>query len=138
MEFEVVGAPVGKMRPKFSTIHGYAQAITPKNNVIYENLVKLTFQQAKSSDYNLFDKPIKMTILAYFTVPKSFSKKKQNEALEGKISPLVKPDIDNIAKIICDALNGVAYKDDSQIVELTIIKRYAAEPKVKIALSEYC
>ena len=137
MEFEVIGAPVGKRRPKFSTVHGYAQAIKPKEDVIYENLVKLSFQQAKPSDYNLFDQAVTMTILAYFAIPKSFSKKKQNEAIEGRISPLTKPDADNIAKIICDALNDIAYKDDTQIVELTIIKKYASEPKVKITLCEY-
>lgn len=138
MEFEIVGAPVGKRRPKFSTIHGYAQAVKPKEDIFYENLVKLCFQQAKPSDYDLFDKAVKMTICAYFSVPKSFSNKRRSEALEGNISPLTKPDVDNIAKIICDALNNVAYKDDTQIVELTIIKKYAVEPKVKITLSEYC
>ncbi len=138
MEFEIVGAPVGKRRPKFSTIHGYTQAFKPKEDVIYENLVKLSFQQAKQSDYDLFDKAVKMTICAYFSVPKSFSNKRRNEALEGKISPLIKPDVDNIAKIICDALNDIAYKDDNQIVELAITKKYAMEPKVKITLNEYC
>lgn len=137
MEFEVIGAPVGKRRPKFSTVHGYAQAIKPKEDVIYENLVKLSFQQAKPSDYNLFDKAVKMTILACFAIPKSFSKKKQKEALEGTIRPLTKPDAYNIAKIICDALNDIAYKDDTQIIELTITKQYASEPKVKITLVEY-
>lgn len=138
MEFEVVGAPVGKRRPKFSTIHGYAQALKPKEDVIYENLVKIMFQQAKPNNYSLFNKPIKMKIEAYFAIPKSFSKVKQSQALEGKLLPLTKPDADNIAKIICDALNDVAYKDDTQIVELSIIKRYAMEPKVKITLDEYC
>lgn len=138
MEFEVVGAPVGKRRPKFSTIHGYAQALKPKEDVIYENLVKIMFQQAKLNNYSLFNKPIKMKIEAYFAIPKSFSKVKQSQALEGKLLPLTKPDADNIAKIICDALNDVAYKDDTQIVELSIIKRYAMEPKVKITLDEYC
>lgn len=138
MEFEVVGAPVGKRRPKFSTIHGYAQALKPKDDVIYENLVKIMFQQAKPNNYSLFNKPIKMKIEAYFAIPKSFSKVKQSQALEGKLLPLTKPDADNIAKIICDALNDVAYKDDTQIVELSIIKRYAMEPKVKITLDEYC
>ena len=138
MEFEVVGAPVGKRRPKFSTIHGYAQALKPKEDVIYENLVKIMFQQAKLNNYSMFNKPIKMKIEAYFAIPKSFSKVKQSQALEGKLLPLTKPDADNIAKIICDALNDVAYKDDTQIVELAIIKRYAMEPKVKITLDEYC
>ena len=138
MEFEVVGAPVGKRRPKFSTIHGYAQALKPKEDVIYENLVKIMFQQAKPNNYSMFNKPIKMKIEAYFAIPKSFSKVKQSQALEGKLLPLTKPDADNIAKVICDALNDVAYKDDTQIVELSITKRYAMEPKVKTTLDEYC
>ena len=138
MEFEVVGAPVGKRRPKFSTIHGYAQALKPKEDVIYENLVKIMFQQAKPNNYSMFNKPIKMKIEAYFAIPKSFSKVKQSQALEGKLLPLPKHEADNIAKIICDALNDVAYKDDTQIVELAIIKRYAMEPKVKITFDEYC
>lgn len=138
MEFEVIGAPVGKRRPKFSTIHGYAQAIKPKEDVYYENLVKISFQQAKPNNYSLFNKPIKMKIEASFAIPKSFSKSKQSQALEGILLPLTKPDADNIAKIICDALNDVAYKDDTQIVGLEITKRYAMEPKVKITLDEYC
>lgn len=137
MQFEIIGATVGKSRPKFSTVHGFAQAIKPKDDVIYENLVKLSFQQSKSGDYDLFDKPIKMKIEAFFDIPKTFSKKRTIEAAEGRISPQKKPDVDNIAKIICDALNKVAYKDDTQIVELTIIKKYAVEPKVKITLEEY-
>ncbi|MBR2507211.1 MAG: RusA family crossover junction endodeoxyribonuclease [Bacilli bacterium] len=137
MKFEVVGSPVGKKRPKFSTIHGYAQAVKAKEDVIYENLVKVSFQQAKTVDYDLFNKPIKMKITAFFAVLKSFSKKKIEQALQGKIFPVTKPDVDNIAKIICDALNDVAYKDDTQIVELTIVKKYAMEPKVEITLEEY-
>lgn len=137
MEFEVIGAPVGKKRPKFSTLHGYAQAIKRDEDVIYENLVKLSFQQGKSVTYDLFDKPIKMKIEAFFDIPKSFSSKKIIEATEGRIKPQKKPDADNIAKIICDALNNVAYKDDTQIIELTIVKKYAVEPKVKITLEEY-
>ena len=71
MKFEVVGSPVGKKRPKFSTIHGYAQAVKAKEDVIYENLVKVSFQQAKTVDYDLFNKPIKMKITAFFAVLKS-------------------------------------------------------------------
>ena len=137
MVFEIVGAPVGKRRPKFSTIHGYAQAIKPKEDAIYENLVKLSFQSNKPQEYSLFEKPIKIKIEAYFAIPKSFSKKKINMAVEGVINPQIKPDADNIAKIICDALNNVAYKDDTQIIELTVVKRYALEPKVKVTLNEF-
>lgn len=137
MEFVIVGAPVGKRRPRFSTVHGYAQAVKDKADVIYENLVRLTFQAHKPTDYDLFDKPVKMRIEAYFPIPASFSKKKADEATEGKILPQKKPDADNIAKIICDALNDVAYKDDTQIIELTVIKQYAKEPSVRVNLRAY-
>lgn len=137
MEFQILGTPVGKRRPKFSTIHGYAQAVKPKEDVIYENLVKVCFTQAKPTDYDLYDKPLRVEITAFFDIPKSFSKKRIEEALEGCISPLKKPDADNIAKIICDALNGVAYKDDTQIAELRVRKIYAAEPSVSVLIDEF-
>lgn len=137
MEFLILGQPVGKRRPKFSTIHGYAQAVKPKEDVIYENLVKVCFTQAKPTDYDLYDKPLRVEIIAFFDIPKSFSQKRVREALGGGISPLKKPDADNIAKIICDALNGVAYKDDTQIVELRVRKIYAAEPSVSVLIDEF-
>lgn len=137
MEFQILGTPVGKRRPKFSTIHGYAQAVKPKEDVIYENLVKVCFTQAKPTDYDLYDKPLRVEITAFFDIPKSFSQKRVREALGGGISPLKKPDADNIAKIICDALNGVAYKDDTQIVELRVRKIYAAEPSVSVLIDEF-
>lgn len=55
----------------------------------------------------------------------------------GLIVPTVKPDTDNVAKIVLDALNGIAYHDDAQIVQLTVLKRYSTEPKVKVKLIEY-
>ena len=136
MQFEIVGVPIGKSRPKFSTIHGFAQAIKPKEDVYYENLVKISFQQGKSGDYDLFDKPIKMKIEAFFDIPKTFSKKRTIEATEGRISPQKKPDADNIAKIICDALNNVAYKDDTQIVDAQCRKFYSDEPRVEVVIRE--
>ena len=54
----------------------------------------------------------------------------------GLISPTKKPDLDNIAKAILDSLNGIAYKDDSQIVSLLISKKYSDRPRVEIALKE--
>lgn len=63
-------------------------------------------------------------ILALFPTPCSVSGKKRRQMFAGALSPTKKPDADNIAKIVCDALNGVAYTDDKQICCLTVIKRY--------------
>ena len=137
MDFEIEGAPVGKRRPRFTTVNGFAQAIKVDADVEYENMVRLMFKLNKPADYDLFDKPVSVRIEAYFPVPKSFSNKRAGKALAGEIVPTKKPDADNIAKIICDALNGVAYMDDTQVIELTVVKKYAREPKVKVSISAY-
>lgn len=56
--------------------------------------------------------------------------------LEDEIYPTIKPDTDNIAKIILDSLNGIAYKDDKQVIRLQVEKRYAEEPSVSVWISE--
>jgi Holliday junction resolvase RusA-like endonuclease len=137
MEFEIAGAPVGKRRPRFSTVNGFAQAIKVDADVEYENMVRLMFRLNKPTDYDLFDKPVRVRIEAHFPIPKSFSKKRAEEAAAGAIHPQKKPDADNIAKIICDALNNIAYGDDTQVIELTVVKKYAREPKVKVSISAY-
>lgn len=135
--FEVLGDPIGKQRPKFSKVNKFVKTYTPKETINYENKVVYAFKQA-NGEY-LGEKEIKATITAYFKLQKNhFGKKGINKEglrkLEGIINPTKKPDCDNIAKICLDALNGVAYYDDSQITELNIVKRYAIEPKVVIEL----
>jgi len=56
--------------------------------------------------------------------------------LDNKIYPTIKPDTDNIAKSILDSLNGIAYKDDKQVVMLTVEKRYDEIPSVSVWISE--
>lgn len=75
------------------------------------------------------EKPVRVYIQANFKAPKSWSKRKKAQAALGMYRPTKKPDADNIAKAICDALNGVAYKDDKQIVELKVEKYYAPSGK---------
>ena len=54
------------------------------------------------------------------------------------LQPTLKPDTDNIAKIICDGLNGIAYKDDKQIVSLTVLKVWTdGIERVEVDISEF-
>jgi len=79
-----------------------------------------------------------MYISARFPIPKSTTKRDRQLIMEGKLLPTKKPDGDNIAKVICDALNGVAYEDDTQIVKLVVSKIYTAfSPSVIVHLQEY-
>ena len=80
---------------------------------------------------------IKVTIIAYFDIPKSTSKKKEAEMLNQSISPTKKPDIDNITKIVLDSMNKFAFKDDTQVTKLEVEKKYATEPKIYVRIEEY-
>ena len=134
VKFEVLGTPVGKGRPKFSTRGGYARAITPEKTVNYENLVKLSY--SFTCGQTVLQGAIKAQIKAFFPIPKSTSKKMTVKMESGEVFHTHRPDADNIVKAILDALNGVAYHDDSQVVHVDIVKLYSANPRAEIILTE--
>lgn len=105
----VIGKIRGKARPRICRGH----AFTPKDTVQYEKLVRDCY---KKQDGRYLEGPIKALIIAYYKIPKSYSKKRVQAIRDGLEKPKKKPDADNIAKIILDSLNGIAYKDDSQII----------------------
>lgn len=135
-DFEIPGQPMGKQRPKFSTAGGFVKTYTPKETVSYENLVKLMFQQKFGSDSIPKESMIRAKVQAFYSIPKSTSKKKTIEMLDGYVRPIKKPDTDNVAKIILDSLNGIAFHDDAQVVELTVEKWYSENPSVKVFIEE--
>ena len=80
-------------------------------------------------------RPVRLTLVIYRGVPKSWSRRKRADAIADKIRPTTKPDVSNVLKGIEDALSGVWYEDDSQIVEYGRIgKWYAEEPRVYVRL----
>ncbi len=138
MRFEVLGKPQGKQRAKVSTRGGFARAYTPEETVSYENLIRLSYATAHNDGETSFmDKPLTVEIIAHYAIPKAFSKKKRGEALAGTVRPQTKPDIDNVVKVVCDALNGVAYRDDTQVIRINAEKRYGEEPKLEITINEF-
>ena len=137
LKFEVPGSPIGQGRPKFSTINGHAKAYDPEKSRNYKAYVKLLATQAmKEQGFTMIDGPCCLDIMAFFEVPKSKSKKFKERALLGLERPTKKPDIDNIVKALQDALNGLAYKDDSSIVYLSVAKCYSEIPRVEVILRE--
>lgn len=136
VSFVVHGEPTGKGRPKFDTRGPYVRAVTPKKTVNYETLVKMEYQAQCDGAFFNRDAALGMQITAYKPVPKSASKKKMLRMVEGLIRPGKKPDWDNVGKIICDALNGVAFQDDAQIVDGRTVKKYAEQPRVEVEIWE--
>ncbi|HBQ85358.1 MAG TPA: RusA family crossover junction endodeoxyribonuclease [Syntrophomonas sp.] len=131
MKLIIPGEPTGKARPRV-TKQGIAY--TPKKTVNYETLVQEIY--AIEHGNKRLEGEITARITAYFSIPKSASKKKKADMLSGQIRPTKKPDGDNLAKIILDSLNSIAYKDDSQVVELTVSKYYGDSPRVEVELIE--
>lgn len=132
--FAVPGEPKGKGRPKFSRAMG--RAYTPLTTATYENLVKVQYQQTCEDRADSKD-PVLMEIKAYYGIPISTSKKKAQEMRDGYVVPVKKPDADNVAKIVCDALNELAYKDDTAITDLIVRRRYSDKPRVEIYIRPY-
>ena len=127
----ILGEPFGKQRHRAGKGFSY----TPAKTVNYENLVQLIYQEAYAGQ-KMLEGPMAIRIDAWFGIPKSTSKKKKALMLEGKIRPTKRPDIDNIEKIIADALEGLAYANDSCIVKAQVEKWYAEIPRVEVRLVE--
>lgn len=124
--------PQGKARPRVTRRGAY----TPQKTKDYENLVKYSFL-SRYKNFEIIEGPVVASITAYFPLVKSMSKANQKDALSGVLMPTKKPDIDNIAKAILDALNGFAYYDDSQVVELHINKKYSDNEGVYVKICKY-
>lgn len=140
MHFEVIGMPQGKARARtfYDPRLGKHRSLTPDKTVLYENLIKTSYLAAENRK-TFFDKePVEMCITAMFPIPKSTTKKDRERIKNKELFPIRKPDIDNLTKVICDALNGVAYHDDTQVVRLEVRKVYTEdEPKVVVALGKF-
>ena len=137
VKFTVPGQPKGKARAR--TVRrggGKSFSYTPEGTVLYENLIKTCYLQ--DAGHVLFNdgQPLAVSITAFYEVPKSYSKKKKQEMLDGQLYPTKKPDIDNIAKCVLDALNKLAYRDDTQVVRLRMEKHYAKIPRVEVEIRE--
>lgn len=129
----IYGPPQGKARARTvkNRYTGKTMSFTPDKTVFYEQLVRSEFVIGGNKK---MDGELTMKVKAFFSIPKSISHKKAALMDCGVIRPTKKPDADNILKIVADALNKVAYDDDSQIVSATVEKYYSNEPRVEVEI----
>lgn len=136
VKFEIAGVPKGKQRPRAVRMGQHARMYTPKQTVEYENLVRLAYATLAKNFRFADGAQLRVEITAYYDVPKSATKKVKSRMLSGELRPTKKPDFDNVAKIVCDSLNGVAYRDDAAIVSANVEKWYAENPRVSVKIME--
>ena len=134
-EFEVLGKVVGKGRPRVNTYTG--NIYTPNTTKDYENLIREYFLVNNKGFKKVIEGRVKISIIAYLKIPKSAKKSDIEGMLNNEISPLKKPDIDNIIKVVLDALNKFVINDDIQVSKIEAEKRYGLEEKIYIKIEEY-
>jgi Holliday junction resolvase RusA-like endonuclease len=134
VNFEIPGDPVPKGRPRFARRGTFVQTYTDSKTLEYETLVGFKARQAIGAS-----EPLKghLTVYLYlrYAVPASYSKKRTEACLNGFEYPK-RVDLDNCYKSITDAMNGIVYADDSQIVEAHILKCYSLEPGANVMIQE--
>lgn len=133
-EFEVDGKVVGKQRPRVNMNTG--MVYTPNKTKDYEFLVQQSFK-LKYPRFNELTGRVGIEIIAFIKIPKNTSKKSAEKMIAGEISPTKKPDVDNIAKSILDAMNNFVFHDDNEVSKITVEKRYSLVDKTYIKVYEY-
>ena len=131
VKFFIPGKPRGKGRPRFHNGHPYTDAQTRD----YEYRMAANYRRIAGNFKFPDDVFLSVTVIQYMPIPKSVSKAKAADMREGKLYPSAKPDLDNVIKAVLDALNGVAYKDDSKVVGIHSRKIYGEYPGVMVEVS---
>lgn len=115
--FIVPGQPVGKGRPRFARRGAFIKTYTPAKTKAYEQRISVFWSGPKIPPGT----PVRVEVVAIFKRPKRLFRQRDPDEL---VDCLAKPDGDNVLKACLDALNGVAYEDDNQVVECSVRKLY--------------
>jgi Holliday junction resolvase RusA-like endonuclease len=129
--------PVPKGRPRFRSFGKFVSTYTDKKTKDYESLVSKESKTAMGSS-DPIEGPVDVFIYFSMPIPTSYSKKRSEACLNGSEMHTKKPDIDNLIKGVLDGMNGVVYRDDTQIVNLHSTKRYSTIGMVEIMVREAC
>ena len=134
--FKVDANPVGQQRARYARRGNFVQTYTPDKTRNYEALLKEAATEAMGSSEPL-ETPVSLYLYIRVPIPKSFSKKKVQDCLNGSEQPMKKPDSSNVLKSVEDAMNGVVYKDDCQIINHHMTRVYSTLAGVDICVKEY-
>lgn len=134
IQFEIPGQPVAQGRPRASTRGGFVKMYDPPESKRYKQHVRSA--AIPYAPKEPLEGPLEVRMTFYRRTLKSFTKKEEREAADGILRPTTRPDSSNYIKGVEDALNGLMWKDDSQIVTLIAEKYYSDEPRVFVEIIE--
>jgi Holliday junction resolvase RusA-like endonuclease len=139
ISFELHGEPVGWQRTGLRVVtpkgkKPFATIYTPAETRAYQRAVALAAKVAMKGQGPLAG-PLRLLVIAFMPVPASWSGRKRDAALAGTLRPTVKPDYDNIIKQM-DALKGIVWTDDVQVVDGRAVKLYAENPRLRVEISQ--
>ncbi len=129
--FVIPGVARGKQRPRATRT---GRVYTPKQTVNQEAYIKMLAATAMRG-LAPFVGPLEATFSISVAIPKSFTRQQRKLIDEGNLYPTSKPDIDNVVKLLCDAMNGIVYGDDKQIVDLYVSKIYEDSASTTVMVS---
>lgn len=133
--FTIEGTPVPKGRPRFARRGNFVQTYTDAKTLSYEQIVANASKKAMGSTEPL-EGAISLYLYVRLPIPKSYSKKVTEGCLSGLVRPTKRSDIDNFTKSLMDGMNGIVFKDDSQVVDLHVRKIYSAVPGVDVCVMD--
>lgn len=137
--FTIDGDPFGKLNLRPMNVKGHASVFNPKENTDYmekvSSAVKKQLGEGSEPDP---DSMFVVKVHAYFQIPKRLSKRMKMLALQNKVKPTKKPDLDNISKVVLDGIthSQSVWKDDSQVIEEHLYKYYAEDPCVVVVIEK--
>jgi len=137
IRFEVAGEPQGKRRARFVRAGHFIKSYADPKTVSYEVYIREMFCIAHPGFVPLEELALSVEIMAFCSMPKSVSKKKRERMTAGELRPAKKPEADNLAKVIMDALTGLAFRNDSQVVRLIVEKAYSERPRVEVEMRSF-
>lgn len=140
VRFEIPGPPRPTQRAKSRAVvskktgRAFAQVYTPSETRNEMAVVRQMGADRMGNQPPWDEAAIDFRAMFYFAVPLSFSKRRREDALAGRLLPTKKPDVDNLVKLVTDALKGIVWRDDAQITEMHIWKRYSDRPRTVVEI----
>jgi len=136
----IPGEPIGKARPRVYPVKMRSgrvvhRGVTPEKTVRFETQIRERFASVYPNHVPLTC-AVRMEVRAFFSIPRSASVARAESMRQNRIHVMKRPDVDNCLKIVADALSGLAYRDDAQIIWADIRKQYSETPRLEITVSE--